>query len=460
MQRQIEKENKITSLIIVAVTGAMVAAVMNCFSIFIFSVLSWVILLAVDEVVFKNDKKNTTMLLIIWIIYMASIVWIYYAQIEVYGVPYILSDDYYMETEWVKECLDKNFFTISQMVRGSSFFQLANCNAFILFFAYINRFADLFGGYHTIDGRIVNATAAIISGILVAKICKKNIGKDGGNRTGKILLLAAVFPNIVYISAHIYRDCYLMLLLTFLFYIWNEEQMRKKPLCLILLSLLDFYLLYWNRAFSVVYGLAIVYLELFFNRFDKRIIDRKYSKLQLLGVAIAGFAIILFAVWILRLERFWRYMNGYSVINTEHGGLKGFVYGISLLPIGWLLRIIFYLCAPFYPQILGDFQFGSSLDIIYIILTVGTIFLFFIYPYLLKGIFRFNSVSAIFLVIFCSSAVVTSGFRHIMMSYPFMFILSAYGYSNTDYEERRKYMGYSFAVLLAYILLYIFSRII
>lgn len=452
-------KNLVAGSVIAGAIGLAIAALMGNISIFFFSILSWLLIDIVDCAVFKGRKKNANILLLIWIVNIVCILWMYYAQIRNYGFPYIMSDDYYMETEWVKECLDKDFYTISQMIEGSQFFRLANCNAYILFFAYLNRIASVLGGYHTIDGRIINITATIICGLLVSGICEKNFLNTIKSRR-KILVLTTVFPNIIYISVHIYRDCYIMLLLVFLFYIWNDRDIRKKPIVLLTLTTITLYLLYWNRAFSVVYGAIIIIIELFFVDFNKKLLDKKYSKLQVVCVLGGVVAVFIFAIYMLQLPRFARYLSLYNGINTEDGGLKRLVYGMDLLPVGWLFRIGFFLCSPFYPQIVGDLQFGNSLDIIYILVTMGTCFLFFLYPYLLKGILRFNSLGIIFLVMFCSTAIITSGFRHIMACYPFMFIMCGYEYEKTDFSRRGKYIGYSGILFLLYFTVYFVSKVI
>ena len=128
--------NNIISALVVTLISFFIAVLMENISVFVFAILSWMIVICIDNFLFKNYEKHVNTLLLIWILYMGGILWIYYAEKHVYGAPYMMSDDYRMETEWVKECLEKKCYTIRQMVRRSSFFNVANCNAHILFLAY------------------------------------------------------------------------------------------------------------------------------------------------------------------------------------------------------------------------------------------------------------------------------------------------------------------------------------
>ena len=65
----------------------------------------------------------------------------------------------------------------------------------------------------------------------------------------------------------------------------------------------------------------------------------------------------------------------------------------------------------------------------------GTIYLLFLYPYVFKFLKRMNNIVVTYAVILLSVAIVTSGFRHVMMTYPMLLTIGIIGRSQASEQS-------------------------
>lgn len=456
------RQRSAIAFVIMAIFNLIPMLLFENLSVYVYACISCAIILMANAKIFKkNADKYINICTILWMICVIAIIAVYYANISHYGLPYILSDDYAADTQWIQECIDGNYYTIRQMREGSNFFYLANCNGYILFLAYIKRFAMLLGGYHTVDSRLINMLAVLLTALLVGGYAEEAFGWHK-KYTKMLIVTIAIFPNILYIASHVYRDAYQMLLLVLLFYIWRrrEDKFRRVIISKIMYSVLIIWMIYWIRAFAVIYVVFIIAISIYSKDIKQPILKKRLTNFQWTLIGIAIIVLLVGLSWASQSWRVIHYLTAYTVINTQNSGIQGIVYGISIFPFGWILRIIFYLLSPFYPQGVGRFVFGDYLDLIYLWVTLGTCFLFFIYPYLLKAISRMNSLSMIFIVLFFSTAIVTSGFRHILMSYPFMFIMSIREYQLTSQKKRVNIRKWSLVALIVWWLINFILRMV
>ena len=65
----------------------------------------------------------------------------------------------------------------------------------------------------------------------------------------------------------------------------------------------------------------------------------------------------------------------------------------------------------------------------------GTIYLLFLYPYVFRFLKRMNNIVVIYAVILLSVAIVTSGFRHVIMTYPMLLTIGIMGRSQASEQS-------------------------
>jgi len=458
----IEKGTILATNIIVVLVGLVLSFVFNNTSIVLFSLFSWWTILFFNMTINKDERSSYyTFLLVSWLVLLGSMLFIYLAENINYGVPYIMSDDYSLDTDWAPGVIEHGYYTVEQMNKsGIYFYANANCKLYILFLAYVQRFGNLLGGYHTIDIRLLNMSSVIASSLIVNRLGINNYGFDF-NATKKLLRILIFLPNIMYLCGHVYRDTYVMFFLVSLFYIWNIRGVRKNKLFNIITTVVLFYCIYYNRMFAVVYAALIVFLALYTNKNKEKIISHMITPTRFFLCIIAILSAAFLLNYLSGNSAFYNnYIIGYTTINTQGGGISSIAYNMSIFPFGWLARCFVFLVSPFYSQIIGLPVFGNVLDLVYFFQTAGTCFLFFVYIYWLKSLKRLDSLAIINIVLFVSCAVITSGFRHILMVYPFMFLGAYNEYNSTDAHLRNKYFKYSAIILLLWLLIYTGSRFI
>lgn len=447
------------SIAVSMIVGITLAVWFENYSIFFFTILSWDIIVMVDNHFAIKDENSLQSFFVIWLVLIAVMLFVYYAEIATYGLPYIMSDDYKFDYVYAPMCIDNNIYTIEQMNNSSlSIISLSNCKLYFLFLASIQRLALLFGGYHTIDIRLVNISCLIITTVIVNRIALEKFGISHKNRR-QLILLMTLLPNIAYLTCHVYRDVYVMLLLVALFYEWNRIKQKNIIIELGISSIICF-CLYYFRSYSLVYGVIIVGLGILEKgNHEEGILRNLNSKKTLLLVTFFAISVV-YLVNLFQSAKYNRYIDVYTDINTLGSGMSSIAYNMKLLPFGWIARCFVFLISPFYPQIVFLSVFNTSLDLVYYLITVGTCILFMVFPYAIKRIKKIDSIVVVFLVLFISSAVVTSGFRHILMSYPFLFLTAFDEKNKSDVHTIKKNAINSIIVLTMWLIVYIVSRLV
>lgn len=130
------------------------------------------------------------------------------------------------------------------------------------------------------------------------------------------------------------------------------------------------------------------------------------------------------------------------------------IYGLPLLPIGLPLRMVAYLCSPFYYRILFDpaSWFASTESITHLLATVGTIVLAAHYVYVCRGIREDGRTGLALLIVLVGICISTSGYRHIMMVYPLLVLLIAEGMYALKSEPEKRVVYRTAALLVGLVL--------
>lgn len=387
----------------------------------------------------KNIEDSTYKQLIISImISFAFMLLAYWGMIETYGIPYYGGDDQNFE-QFGHQIFQSGIMRFSAIpyIKGMWY-----AKGYLLVIAWIERLANLVGEYSTFLPRILNMYLWLSISVLTYKRYKNKI--ENSHLAKKGLLVLSVFPNALYISAHVYRDtlvCFLIVVLVFQFEDLLTVIQRKKislalvPKIAILIS--GFYMLYYIRSQMCYCVAAIWVIGILERRIDLKRIQqtKKYIALASLFIILL---LLMQATGALDLMK--AIVNGYSDLRySQTSGLSRFIFKTPLLPFGIILRAIWGLVSPFPGEILqADFLHQPISSIVTALVCFGTIYQIFLLPYLIKGLLKLDYESLRFMVIYVAIIATTFTFRHFLMIYPFSVEIILREYSTTSLERRRK----------------------
>lgn len=425
-------KTKSTYAVILLLYTLLMSVLMWNFAVLIFGILfSFILLKMVDFLLSENKESMYKLVACSWMIGMTSCLIIYYCYLIINGKPYIMSDDLLFDEYWSNLCIDNNYYAVSHMIENREF---ANHNSigYVLLITYLKRLSNLVGGYHTLIPRILNITLLNISALISVCIAKK-CWEITFNEEKKIFQWISLFPNCIYLCSHVYRDMLVTFLVVLVFYLWlgfRKRHILQKGI-IIFITLLILNIIYYIREFMVLIILSIIFLNyLDFNskRHSKNHTSKELIKYIGCMVLFIGICIVFNNEFRYVLHEMYGYSVRWSTIYSQgsrfYKVLAGF--GDSLI-ITTLLKCAYYILTPMNGQLFNPFLWTSFLDIILSIITVGTFATFYLLPYVVKRLFRLDNVAITFLIIYVTTAATTTGFRHILLCYPFFFMLGVVG---------------------------------
>lgn len=422
-----------------------------------FSTLSIVIINAIFLfillVILKKDKIDMYKHInIIYGICIIAMMLLYYGYNLKYDSPYYLggSDDKNFEL-WAEQAIEEENYTIYDINHNKSF-EYYNCNGFIWFMSILIRFCNFFGGYHTIVIRLINIYFLIFIGILVYKYFYKHEKKE----YIPLLYIMILFPNTLYISIHGFRDTLFSFIIFSIFYLTSSIKSKKLPdkICIIIYTLLFSYLAYYIREAAIIYILIILIINLLLG--NKKI---ELNKKTIVLISMIGVISIIIMYCLGIFSKIQGYLDRYSeYILAGNDGLASKIFTTPFLPYGFILRIMYGLI---FPSPTGIIITKLDVDTICkFILSIGTILQIYLLPYILKNIKRLDGILIIYTVVFASIIFTTFGFRHFILLYPFMFLLIARQYINTDRVQKKKLFYVMTSIILIGALFYIILKFI
>lgn len=402
-------------------------------------------------------EKQPSLMLVAFIGNVIAILFIifnYYALINSFGSPYYAVDDQLFEQygHWLFTNKVYLFEKIPYM-QGMYF-----AKGYCLVLCYIERLSYLvLSEYHTLAPRVLNIYLWASSSYIIQKMVQAHTSFQYSK---KVFLLLFLFPNALFISSFVYRDTLVVFLMVlFIYSLENVFQRAKrfngKFILDAALLILSIYLLYYVRV-QMIYILGVIAA---FYLADS-IFDNKRVKVITYGLAtIAGLLLLFFSG---AFDLFSITEAKYSDLRADQtDGLSSVIFSQNLIPFGIILRFIYGFFIPFPAGIfdlnfLEEPLFSSLRTIVYL----GTVFQLFFIPYFFKSIKSFSFETICYIAVYLAIITTTFTFRHFLITYPFLAIVTSEEYYKTSASNRKQIKEMVYISLFALILIYLFLKLI
>lgn len=393
-------------------------------------------------------------------IYFVSVVLmlvIYFGYIAEYGTPYFGggSDDLAFEVN-AKYVIDNNYILPEQLSEDPQL-QFHNSKGFLWILSWIMRVSDIFGGYHTITFRVLNVYFLLALSILVFRSFENNY-QFTFKQNLTVLYAMALFPNVQYISLHVFRDTISILLLFSLFFLWDSffdtKRIKKRSYKkTIIFTFLFFYVAYWIRHENIIFMGAILLFSLLLK--NKKLSIRNF---------ILFFLTAIIGITLVESFNLWELVGAFNERYTEHkleisDGLSNIVFSIPIFPLGIFIRMVYALISPVPVTVLQFTDMFANVKTFFnVIIGVGVIVQIYLLPYLFKNIKETDKFALSFIILLMGIAVTTFTFRHFIMLYPFMIILIFRKFFKTGKVERNQHLIIMTVVLVIFASLYMLIK--
>lgn len=457
---------KIAYAILLSLYTMVISVLLWNFSVFLCGIFFSFVMLTVIDVLFPENKESIyKWATYSWMIGMTICLIIYYCYLICNGEPYFMSDDLLYDKYWSNLCIDNGYYTIGEMTKNEEF---ANHNSvgYVLVIVYLKRILKLVGGYHTLVPRILNITLLNITALVsirIAKVCWE-VNENEGKR---IFQWISLFPNCIYLCSHIYRDMLVTFLVVLLFYIWLEFKKKNilQQSIIIIVTLFIISITYFIREFIVLIMIIIVFLNfLDFNR--KRhtksftSTSKRMMKYIFCIIIFIGLCIVFNDKFEFILHEMYGYSVRWSTIYSQGSRFYATLADLgSNFVISSVLKCVYYILTPMNGQLFNPFIWTSSLDMVLSIITVGTFVSLYLLPYVIRRIAKLDNVAITFLMIYVVTATTTTGFRHILLCYPFFFMLGVTGKSDVSAATRNSNKIFVTWMICIFVLVYYIVRI-
>lgn len=382
---------------------------------------------------------------------------LYHALIHKFGIPYYGGDDQNFET-YGKLLFNQNiyFFEDIPYIQGMWY-----AKGYVLLLAWIERISKLLGEYSTWSPRILNIYLWLSVSAIIYKRIKPKVSRKTAERA---LITLALFPNALYISSFVYRDtlvCFLIVVgvTSFEKCVDSITAKRFDIIPSAILVWVSLYFLYYIRLQVCFVMIVIFVLKILAGRVDLSQISsvNKILILCVSAVVSVGLLQALGGLDLLSVSN--ESYSNYRMASNE--GLSKIVFSLSLFPFGIIVRFLYGLISPFPGGLLNLDYFNEPLySFIQAVVLLGTIFQFFLFPFLFSGLKKMNYSALKFLVMFMSVVVTTFTFRHFIMVYPFMAELTAENYDDCDHFERNLHFQNMFIVIILAVAFYTIAKFI
>lgn len=421
------------------------ALIFDNFGIFFVGLIGLIIVTCCSSTVDNLMWKRAT---ICTAIAFAWMIFQYFCLIEKFGKPYFASDDEFYE-HYGNIFYSNHIYFLNQNSGIPEAY--IGARGYFWLIAWIMRICNPFGGFHTIAPRVLNIYFWISTCFLVYQymiIQEENLDEVLLRNIATVLM---IFPNALYISSFVYRDTYCgFLIVTFSIAFYKLYHTIKTGqtdsifslFIQIVIMILTAYLLACTRSTLLMLCAGIVGIHLLMGE-DKNAASRRL--LLILVFLIVGLGI--------GYQEVSKYSKNYSsyILYTmgSNEGLSGIIFSTPIFPFGFILRGIWGLVSPFPGEI---FQQNFSLYPMYstlkLIVYIGTIFGIFCIPYLFKGLKMWDANALISLLTYFMVVLVTFGFRHFILIYPFFAIEIYYGLVDSSIQKIRKNSGIIFLLII------------
>lgn len=446
----------LASIISFLILDLIISALFSSLSIFLVGTIGTVLVFLLRPEV---DGRSFRVLFSIKIITLLSVLLTYYNCESLFSQPYYIggSDDLHSET-------DAYDFVKYHYKWPWDWPMFVKDKGFIWILAYLIKFTGV-NSYHTVAFRVLNEDVLIATAVLCYRISKYRF--DFNNKQAVTLLsVVALFPNSLYLSSFVFRDTICAFLMLLVFVLCDDLFKKKEQHCLLLnsklgiLSLisLDLFLSFWLRPEALLFDLVIIGLS---------VLRENTIKGRNIVYIFVAFALLLFVFnKIGAFETVNNTIEAYSEFRLDetdnsNNAVFKLIFTLPIIPFGIFLRFVWGLLSPFPTQI-GNIitMFSHPTDIFGIIVALGMIPYYFYMPFFFKYISRIDKYILTFLVIFGGYIVSTFTFRHVLLFYPFYWLILTRNYKRSSIKERKRLKQYSLIALLMLPFLYLITKII
>lgn len=400
-------------------------------------ILMSLILTGLGLFILRNRGEESELFIIGFCVSVLYGLFLYYYYYSVNGSPFFnvpLSDDSSYERDGLEYAEKLGIFEygrISPLVVSSGH----NSKGYVLLVGAIGKFADHIGGYHTLLPRIFNAFLHSFCVVFLFRLMR--IYHTSSAQCFKVAVLFACFPHLVYLSGHIYRDTLVCFAFTFCIYKSLKENTTPLDWLYIVLIVVGLSQL---RFFSMIMLMGSLGLIVLFTR-----VKSKKLRLTLLGgaaVGVVGSVLFINAVsgsfsgsiWGMLMDS-QAYYTGLRSGAEYSTGIAAKILQMDILPFGFIARSAYLSINPL-PFL--DFKLPIFIN------GLGTLLQLPLFVY--SSLFTYKNFKnrhllPLFAVLwfpFVSIALTSFQLRHMVMFYPFLFILGALGYFDLKSNEKLK----------------------
>lgn len=328
-----------------------------------------------------------------------------------------------------------------------------NSKGYIYLISLLIRYSDLFGGFHTMIPRLLNACALGVCSVLVYGISRKISMKP--QLAIHSALVTGFFPIMIYVAVQSLRDISILVIMLLSVYLaigFIQTKRFLKQIVILIFFVPLFLIMMELRLLNVINIGIVLGVGLIVKLFSVKNFSNTYIFFMVITASVA-FTLIMTSELSLFID---------LVAKLDSSGTD-LAEGVDRAGEGGLSLILFNLPIPF--NYFGSlfYSFITPLPIIYTtnidwnFLSVGTIYQFLFIPFIFAGI-KNSFRSAIMLPVFFAFLVAFVGyvfgsftFRHIIYIVPFASIYGAIGYEM--HKKHRKIIWQTLFIFLFLLML-------
>lgn len=402
---------------------------------------------------FRGNEKRLYSIVFFCNLLVIIVLYLYY--IQHYGTPYFGggSDDLSYELD-AKKVVDALPVSEYFKIRGGVIKASHNSIGYIFLTSLFIRISNLIGEYHTLIPRIFNAFCLGLISILTYRIANKI---DSLKRHSFLIaLVVGLSPLQLYVSSHVFRD---ILIETIIMLVAYYGFLKKVNFLNCMIVILMVIILWELRTFSSMFA-GLIYLASVFWRLknsNSLNISLKFLIFGLAGVFIAGMSFVILPELLVDFDG---YTQRYSEYRSEErsSGFAQQIFGLPLLPLGIVFRLIYLLFTPL-PTFSGN---DYSIFLYHLESTIRIVLI----PFFLLGSYVSFKVGGIhkqillfFFIPFFVIAATSFQARQITMYYPFMVYIFLTGFLYASRNRiSNKILSLSLLTIISLSFIYLFIK--
>ncbi|MFB4167264.1 hypothetical protein [Virgibacillus sp. JSM 102003] len=414
-------------------------------AVFCFGLL---IQLLVGIITFSYNANRIKFVYFSYVFGMIFVSIMYFSLIAEHGVPYFNSqgsDDLFYE----KQAFNTTSLNIGllEFLNNNPLDLYKQLTLYIFILSKMISFGNLFDGYHVFMSRQFNVFLIVFIVNMLYFIVNKGYNFSSKEKT-RFLITISIFPNFFYLASYTFRDilsCFLVIVL-----IWALTHLKVnktgKGIIYYLFVIFAIVLQFYVRTF-VMYIMIIITLINFID-----FVPKKYKFVIIIGITSCTSLLFLNEISSIFSEGLNK-VDNYAEFraNEKTSGLVSIFTDTPLLPFGIFLRFIYGFIQPnpSFSYLFGDYAFSYASMTTFI--GIGTLYILTQIPYAIKGFIKPLDKLSVTFLLFYLVFLASLTFRHLVLIYPFIFLLIARGRENKITKFKEIYQLYILGLIFVYI---------